>query len=75
MALTPEELAGTTAGKRGKKSGGSEERAELAQGRGNRKGRRVMRCGGWIRLGDIAEEVVEEARHTCEPKNASTGRR
>lgn len=69
-ALTAEELGGTTAGERGKKGGGSEERAELAQGRGNRKGRRVMRCGDWIRLGDIAEEVVHSAASRKEEVDA-----
>lgn len=60
-ALTAEELAGTTAGERGKKGGGPEGRAEVAQGGGNRKGRRVMRCGDWVRLGDAADEVVHSA--------------
>lgn len=57
MALTTEELAGTTAVERGKKSGGPKGHAELAQGEG-RKARRVMRCGDWIRLGDAADAAV-----------------
>lgn len=70
MALTTEELAGTTAGERGKKSGGPEERAEVASGGGNRKKRRVMRCGDWIRLGDIADEVVHSAASRKEEVDA-----
>lgn len=58
LTKTPktEELAGTTVAGVEEK-GGAEARAKV--GRGTASGRKVMRCGDWIRLGDAAADVVE----------------
>lgn len=51
-ALTTEELGGTTADKR---------EGQVVVGRGNAaKGRRIAKCGEWIRLGDAADDVVQD---------------
>ena len=58
-ALTTEELAGTTV-VGAEEKGGAEARAKVGR-QGTASGRRVMRCGDWIRLGDAAAEVVDGA--------------
>lgn len=69
MALTTEELAGTTVAGAEEK-GGAEARAKVGREDAAR-GRRVMRCGDWIRLGDAAAEVVEGVGHAA-PRTLKT---
>lgn len=65
-ALTTEELGGTTA---------DEREGQVVVGRGNAaKGRRIAKCGEWIRLGDAAADVVDDV-HAALAEDVATGKK
>lgn len=82
--LTTEELAGTTV-VRVEEKGGPEGRAKSGRtrtkdekgvvvGHGHAaKGRRVAKCGEWIRLGDAAADVVEGVDHSTTSRRRGAG--
>lgn len=73
MTLTTEELAGTTVAS-AEENGDAEARAEVGR-EGPGKTRRIMRCGDWIRLGDVAADVVQEADHASALAASALSRR